>query len=424
MNNYKNGSIFLPSSRRKFLSSTAEGAAAALALSMASVWPAGGAQAQSAGANARYAGYRDELERHSISAIERRVVQNRWPRLVGKNSRLDVHGWGRDSAILVIHCDSGASGFGYAPGVTEEQATALAQEHRGKRLTEVFDPATGRRGGVVKQLDFALHDLAGVILNLPVYEMISGNSVPLRVPLYSGMIYFDDLEPFDQQPGIDQVLFNAGADHAYGYRQMKIKVGRGSMWMPRDEGLERDIQVTRALAEAYPDVEFLADANDGFTVQETLDYLEGIGDVELFFLEEPFKENVEGFSTLRNYLDSVGSKTLIADGEFQPDQEQLDDLISRGLLDLHLTDVYGLGFTEWRALMPTLQARGVVASPHNWGARLKTVYTSHLASGLGNVPTVEGVTAFSKHIDFSDYDPQEDGSIVPPRKPGFGLVLA
>jgi hypothetical protein len=46
-----------------------------------------------------------------------------------------------------------------------------------------------------------------------------------------------------------------------------------------------------------------------------------------------------------------------------------------------------------------------------------------LSSGLGNVLTVEGVTAFSKDIDFSDYDPDERGNISPPDKPGFGLTL-
>ena len=140
-------------------------------------------------------------------------------------------------------------------------------------------------------------------------------------------------------------------------------------------------------------------------------------------MEEPFRENEADLAALRQNLDSKRLKTLIADGEDDPDAGLLDILIERDLLDVHLTDLYGLGFTNWRKLMPSLIKRGVQASPHTWGHRLKTVYTAHLSSGLGNVLTVEGVTAFSKDIDFSDYNPDERGNISPPDKPGFGLTL-
>jgi len=368
------------------------------------------------------AAWRETLASHSVARIEHRRTQNRWPRLVSRNARLGVHGWGSDDQILFIHTDQGATGWGYAPGADPERAEHLTSQFQGNSLAALFDPAVGRDAGVPKQMDLALHDLAGVILGLPVYELIGG-SEPVPTPLYSGMIYFDDIEPLENPPGIEQVLFNAGADHAFGYRQMKIKVGRGNMWMPHDEGLERDIEVTLALAEAYPDVRFLADANDGFSVADTKAFLDGIGDVDLIFMEEPFRENVEGFAEIRSHMQATGRATLIADGEANPVPEELDLLIDNGLLDVHLTDLYGLGFTEWRQLMPSLEERGVRASPHCWGSRLKTVYTTHLAAGLGNVLTVEGVTAFSKDIDFRDYDPDADGMITPPRKPGFGLAL-
>ena len=409
-------------SRRELIKGVALGGLATLAGTSLVGCASGASNVVAAGGVERHGVWRDSLGSHRIARIEHREVQNRWPRLVSRNARLGVHGWGRGNAVLIIHTDKGASGWGYAPGANGGRATELTGQYRGRPLTDVFDPAVGRQDSVPKEMDLALHDLAGVILDLPVYELIGGTR-PVPTPLYSGMIYFDDIEPLDSPPGIEQVLFNAGADHAYGYRQMKIKVGRGNMWMPHDEGLKRDIEVTRALAEAYPDVRFLADANDGFTVADTQAFLDGIGDVELIFMEEPFRENVEGFTELRSYLESSGKKTLIADGEANPVPEELDVLIAHGLLDLHLSDLYGVGFTEWRRLMPSLIERGVLASPHNWGSRLKTVYTTHLASGLGNVLTIEGVTAFSKDIDFSDYDPDARGMVAPPKRPGFGLAL-
>ena len=363
----------------------------------------------------------EQLAKHKIEKIERRTVQNRWPRLVSRNSRKGVHGWGYKAQVALVYTDTGVMGWGLASGMGKSGASELTELYRGKAVTDLFNPALGTHDDVPKWIDLALHDLAGMILDLPVFVMIGGDE-PKSVPCYSGMIYFDDIEPLEEPPGIEQVLFNAGADFMFGYRQMKIKVGRGAKWMDREAGLQRDIEVTNALAKAYPEVTFLADANDGYNVDETISYLDAI-DTELLFMEEPFRENEADLAALRQNLDSKRLKTLIADGEDDPDAGLLDILIERDLLDVHLTDLYGLGFTNWRKLMPSLIKRGVQASPHTWGHRLKTVYTAHLSSGLGNVLTVEGVTAFSKDIDFSDYNPDERGNISPPDKPGFGLTL-
>lgn len=372
--------------------------------------------------HAEHGAWNEILTGHKIERIEFRSVNDRYPRLVGRNSGKGVHGYGGDRPALIVHTDRGAMGWGYAPGANKDQAHNLSNQFQDKPLTNLLNTATGIRDSVHKQLDFALHDLAGNILGIPVYKML-GDKGPDKVPTYSGMVYFDDIEPLDKPPGIEQVLFNAGADRAFGYRQMKIKVGRGRQWMEHGAGLTRDIEVTRELAKTYPDVTFLADANDGFSLQDTFDYLDGIGDVELLFMEEPFRENIDGFTKLRKYLKDSGKKTYIADGEADPNQRELDDLIARGLLDVHLTDTWGLGFTNWRRLLPSLEKRGVLTSPHTWGTRLKTVYTAHLAWGLGNTLTVEGVTCFSKDIDYSLYNPDQEGNLVKNDAPGFGLKL-
>lgn len=370
---------------------------------------------------ASYAVWSEALAGHKITKIEHRMVQNRWPRLVPRNAQLGVHGWGGHDACAIIHTDKGAMGWGAAYGMNEDQGREYTDRYMGRAITDLFNPAIGTNDGVPHHLDLALHDVAGVALDIPVYEML-GSRGPIATPCYSGMIYFDDIEPLEHPPGMEQVLFNAGADYQFGYRQMKIKVGRGHKWMPHDAGLQRDIDITNALAKAYPDVTYLADANDGFSIDDTLHYLDRI-ETELLFIEEPFRENIDGFAKLRTYLDKTDKKTLIADGESRPDPDLLDQLIAEKLLDVHLTDTYGLGFTNWRKLMPSLAERGVLTSPHTWGSRLKTVYTTHLARGLGNVLTIEGVTAFSEDVDFAGYDLDKNGRISPPNKPGFGLTL-
>lgn len=249
-----------------------------------------------------------------------------------------------------------------------------------------------------------------------------GREKPFITDYYSGMIYFDDLEPASQPGGIDRILEECEYDYGVGYRQFKLKIGRGHRWMPFKQGLQRDIDVTNAVAKAFPDCQILVDGNNGFSVDQFIQYLRGIPSVSLFWIEEPFHETVADYQKLRDFVRSAGIKTLLADGEADPDPKLLRELISRKLLDVHLTDIEGLGFTNWRQLMPELKTMGAQASPHAWGSLLKTNYTAHLAGGLGNTVTIEGVTSTSDDVDLSGYVVQ-NGKLIPPSAPGFGMPL-
>ena len=72
--------------------------------------------------------------------------------------------------------------------------------------------------------------------------------------------------------------------------------------------------------------------------------------------------------------------------------------------------------------MPELKEMNTLTSPHAWGTLLKTHYAAHIAAGLGNVCTLEGVTCFSDEIDFGDY-PISGGKMRVSDEPGFGMKL-
>ena len=69
-----------------------------------------------------------------------------------------------------------------------------------------------------------------------------------------------------------------------------------------------------------------------------------------------------------------------------------------------------------------LEKINMLASPHAWGNRLKTNYTIHLAAGLGNICTVEGVTCLSDDIDYGAY-PIVNGMVKVSEAPGFGMKI-
>lgn len=358
----------------------------------------------------------EALVGHRITAVDATTVRSRYPRTIGRNARLGAHGDGPSAVALTVRTDTGHEGWGLYEGPDPDLTAFL-----GRRIDEVFDPAIGVLDAVARPLDIALHDLAARILDVPVHHMIGGHGETI-VDCYSGAIYFDDLDPDGSPRGLDGVLASCAADWRAGYRAFKLKIGRGHRWMPTEAGFVRDVEVTRAVRAAYPAARLLVDMNDGYSPAQTVRYLDAVADCELFWIEEPFTEHTAGLQRVREHRRRTGSPVLVADGEFDPDLEQVLDLARAGLLDVLLMDVLSFGFTPWRRLLPTLPEMGVTASPHAWGHPLKSLYAAQLAAGLGTIPLVEGVPGMTHGVDATAYVLTE-GALRVPEAPGFGLEL-
>ncbi len=362
------------------------------------------------------------LSGHRMKDIEIRTVSLPWPRDVGRNAVKGKHGHGPiKRRVCVLHTDKGATGWGEMQGGFGKVQRFL-DSIKGRTVAELIDPATGIRSETHHAIDIPLHDLAGVILDQPVWAM-TGVKQPHLTKVYSGMIYFDDLDPEEQPAGIDKVLENCRWDYEYGYRQFKVKIGRGNKWMPAAAGLQRDIDVVNAIHKAFPDVDILVDGNNGFTVETMIGFLEGIPDVPLFWIEEPFHETVVDWNRLSDFLQAHGrAETLRADGEAKPDFQALEALQKNHAINVRLNDICGYGFTKWRQQITPLSKEGILASPHTWGSALKTVYTAHLIGAYGNAPTIEGVTTADSDVDFGE-NRIVQGRLHPSGQPGFGLSL-
>lgn len=393
--------------RRQFLHTVSGGMAAYLSLD---------AKARSASTKGR-----SELDYHTIQKVTTKKVRLYYPRFVSKNSRSGNHGWGADETVCELVTDQGAVGWGVPSWKTSEND--VKDYIIGKKVSDIFDPAAGLTDPKARFCDIALHDLAGIILNKPVYEVL-GAATPELFKCYSGMIYFDEMTPFFNKPlGMDLILQECSFDRAIGYRQLKLKIGRGNKFMPKAAGIQKDIEVTKLVAKSFPDCEILVDGNDGYTVDELKQYLDGIGDTRLFWIEEPFRETIEQYKELNAFLKERNSKTLLADGEASPvDDELLSKLEEMKLLNVRLTDIQDIGFTGWRKLMPRLKKSNTLASPHAWGSQLKTNVIAHLAGAYGNTASIEGVTCVSDHVDLGSYE-LKDGKLIPSPAPGFGMKL-
>lgn len=360
-----------------------------------------------------------ELKKHKITKVERLKHDYHWPRPVGKNARLDNHGHYKTDEIFKLHTNQGAMGWALGRNkISDEELFQL----EGKSVSELISPEKGMRQDLSPYVDLALHDLMGVILNKPVYELLGAKGTK-NTPIYSGMIYFDEMEPKDNLAGMDKIIENCQWDIDYGYQQLKVKIGRGGKWYTHDEGLKKDIEVMKLINKTFPDVQLLVDPNNAYTLQDTKDFLKGIEDIPLVWMEEPFHENYEDGKKLRQWMDQNGFKnTLYADGEYNSDHELCMKMGKEGIMNAYLPDIRSHGFTWWRNLMPQLAAYNMLASPHAFGNMLKTHYIAHMAAGCGNVITIEGVTCISDDIDYGDYK-IIDGKIQVSEAPGFGMNL-
>ena len=373
---------------------------------------------------------RRRLAEHRLEKIEVFHISESFGRFVGRNARHGPTGRGSSYQVRRLTTDRGATGWAMSYGPGEK-----LQKYIGSRLSDLIDPVDGTRREL-HPLQMALYDLAGSVLDMPVYGMLGGQGT--REPLvYSGAIYFEDLEDRHEKSGVDAVLAACRQDYEAGYRAFKLKMGRGHRWMDRAEGLKRDIDVTRAVREEFPDCRVLVDANDGWPVEDAVEFVEQTADCDMFWIEEPFRENREDLLTLHEAMERVGCEAYIADGEARSDQadepwryggythefiERLYSLADEDLVDVFLLDLGIVGFSNWRRIMPELQEAGVQAAPHTWAWAPRTYYAAHLAAGAGNVLIVEGIPARSEQIDYGDWR-IEGGRLHVPEIPGWGLKL-
>lgn len=361
------------------------------------------------------------LSQHTIDRVELKEIRTSYPRLHGKNAFKTYHGYGGAMIAILLYTDQGAEGWGITtrdPKETRECIPLLT----GKKITDIFFAGTGILDEAFLSCDLALHDLAGRILNMPVFKMLNPEARP-EAHVYDGAIYMNDIIPEKNPWGIDRVIQDCLDDWERGYRTLKVKIGRGFQWMSHDAGLERDIAVVRKIHEALPAAGIMVDANDGYSVEDAIAFMEGIEGIPLYWFEEPFAEDEANDTFFHQWLDRNRPGTMIADGEKRPDIAQLLSLAQKGCLDVLQPDVCGYGFTPWRKLMKPIVENGYLASPHAWGHVVKTNYCAQLAAAYPHhVPCVEGILGFTEGVDASGYSLKE-GVLTIPEKPGFGMEL-
>ncbi len=272
-----------------------------------------------------------------------------------------------------------------------------------------------------KHLDGPLCDLIGKLRGVPCWRLF-GDSVRDRVEVYDGTLYFSDL--WYRARGADAVAAEAREAVASGYRGVKIKIGRGSKWMQRDEGLRRDIEVIRAVRSAIgTEAKLLVDANNGY--RDDFDgawaLLEETKEQRLDWLEEVFPEDRDLYRRLRAQMERAGIETPIADGESLRSAADFREYIEpERLIDVMQLDIRTGGILDCREMSAMGEPRGAAAVPHNWGSQVGLLMSLHLARTQQNVVAAEDDRSSCPALEAKGYE-FRDGYYTVSDEPGLGL---
>ena len=191
-----------------------------------------------------------------------------------------------------------------------------------------------------------------------------------RIPAYESTTYFQDL--LHPHRGLAEVVAHACRGFADGFRQFKIKVGRGGRAMTPSAGLRRDIDAVLAIRDALgPDVKLMVDANFGYDDQpENLaEFIRATSPARLTWLEEMITASVVAYQTLRDLQAKHCPETLLVAGEVDSDPPSgaFVDLIDQQLIDGYQPDIVRIGHLRWKQLESRLAEQSILPIPHNFG---------------------------------------------------------
>ena len=337
----------------------------------------------------------------------------------------------------LIRVQTDAAVEGIAPGSYANLAARdYAQELQpliGCRLEELYTVVAGRVTGRQdrfsallsqnRHLDCAFYDIIGKLLNKPVWALI-GDQGNQRIPVYDGTIYFSDVLHPDRS--IEAVTDECLEAVRAGYSGVKIKLGRGSKWMPEDQGDRRDIEVVHAVRETIgQDRTLMADPNYGYRgrYDKALALMLAIKNDRLFWIEEIFPETVEIYTQFRHDLAQDGNSCGIAFGEHMgtiPASEPY--LHPSRLVDVLQQDIRRCGFLDSAAVAQQCALHGAKVAPHNWASQIGHIMDLHLARAIPNHSVSESDRSVCDVLRTEAY-PLENGCVPAPTRAGLGIEI-
>lgn len=337
--------------------------------------------------------------------------------------------WGRFIRTIVeVECDEGVVGLGEMGGGGESAEGSikglkpylighdpLQLEQLRWKIMSPIGSLYNNRMQLHAAIEMACMDLAGKRLGIRACDLLGG-AVRDRVEFASYLFYRyrDPKSGLGGETMAEEIVAHArDLKDRFGFRTHKLK---GGHFAP-----DHDIEVFRALGDAFPDDRLRLDPNSVWTVEEAIRVGRAIEDLRNDYFEDP-TWGLEGMRRLRQFV-----KIPTATNAVVIDFEQLAQNVRHDLVDVILLDT-----TFWGGLrqaykagqvLETFQYGTAVHSSGELGIQLASML--HLGAALPNL----GFAADAHYHHLTDDIIEggkmtyEGGSLALPEGPGLGVTL-
>ena len=255
-------------------------------------------------------------------------------------------------------------------------------------------------------VDIALWDLAGKLLDVPVYRLLGG-PFTTELPAYASGVPGETLE---------ERARHAATFVAEGYTAVKTSVGRGDV--------DADLAGVAAVVEAVAGrADVLVDAHGAYAADLALKVGRRLEQLGVAWFEDPLPpEDIAGYGRLAWALDMP-----VAGGETECTRWQYQERLSAGAFDVILPDVCRAGgISEGRRIAEVARLHNVRWAAHvSMGSSVHVAAAAHLAAASPNFLVFEFPSTPNPIGDVLLKSPlhPEDGVLRVPDGPGLGVTF-
>jgi len=337
--------------------------------------------------------------------------------------------------LVKITTDSGLYGLGEAFPKAEIAADIqdakkqiigedpLQVEYLHQKMTEKLISRGSRTGslcGAIAGIEIALWDLAGKILNVPVYVLLGGS---YRNKI---MIYHDTDSPKsnEPQPWVEEAI----RSREFGFKAMKFSLRHitGEQWNRsiafHDMKIWYNIlEATRKeLGENYP---LGIDLHWRYNTRDALRFIRMIEPLNLWFVEDPLPpENAAAFSRL-----TAASNVPIATGENLYSRQGFRPFIEKQACDIIQPDAQKCGgLLETKKIADWADIYYMSMLCHNGCTPVGTIASAHACKAIKSFYALESDSIevpYWQDIIQRNGPVYKDGYLEVPDKPGIGVEL-
>jgi L-alanine-DL-glutamate epimerase-like enolase superfamily enzyme len=246
-------------------------------------------------------------------------------------------------------------------------------------------------------IDTACWDIIGKAAGRPLYEIFG--ACRDRVKTYASGGLWLSLP-------LGELAAEAASFVEQGFRAMKVRVG--------GPNADQDVERVRIVRDAIgPEIELMADANQGLTPSQAIDLGRRLEEFGLVWFEEPVPcYDLAGHAEVRAALD-----VPIASGESEYTRYGMGAMIDAGACDILMPDLQSIGgLSEYRRAAALAAAHNIPISTH--------IFTEHslsIGGSSANCMSVEHMPWFTSL--FHEEMEMVDGMLLMPDRPGLGFTF-